>query len=164
MTAIVNTSFIGRHYRQFTAAVLETLRSYTKGLGYVPLHEQAKFPPSIFPLTIRLATDPNNTTVESIPVKIPFPLKVWAVDLACKTAAGSACTADVQRQVAGAGAYASILAAAVDVKTGANAVTRTAPETTGCDLDYTDEIKLVVIGTGVGAVTGATATLWCQLL
>lgn len=163
MADIVNTPFIGRHYRKLTAAALETLRSYTKGLGYVPLHETLNFPPSIFPIEITLATEPNNTEVESIPVKIPFPVKVWAIDFACKTAAGTTLVLSIHRQVAGAGAFALIHTAVQDVKTGANAFQRVTPTEAGALLDYTDEIKLIATATGAGAVTGSKAILWCQL-
>ena len=161
MADIVTTTFIGRHTRRLTDAALETLRQYTKGLGYVPLDEQLRFPASIFPIELDLATQPNDSVVEGIPVKIPFPIKVWAIDFACKTAGGTTLTLQIQRIVVG-GAYALIHTAAQDVKTGANAYQRVTPTEAGALLDYTDEIKLIATAVGAGVVTGCKAILWCQ--
>lgn len=163
MAALNAAQFFGQFLRAPTAADLDTLRAYAKGLGYVPLPQYAQFPASIFPLVLVLPSDPNNTTVESLPVSMPFPARLWGADLGCLTAAGGTCTADIQRKV-GAGAYATVFTAAKDIKTPAGAFTRYQPETTASDWAFGDLIKLVVVGGGAGAVVGSRATLWLQML
>jgi hypothetical protein len=164
MAAIENASFFGQFTRALNQDQLDTLRAYTKGLGYVPLDTVLQNPPSVFPLVMSLGSDPNNGTVSCMPYKVPFPVKCWGVDLGCLSAAGSAATGNILRDPLGGGSPVTIFTAAKDIKTAAGDFTRYAP-LSGSELwDYSDEIIFTVIGTGSGAVVEARAVLWLQKL
>jgi len=132
------------------------LRRYDKALGYAGHARLHEFPASFFVIPLMLHTAANNNTKVSLAVKAPWPLTIWAADLGCESAAGSAATADVL--VAGA----TILDAPEDIKTGAGTGQRVAPETGKADVDYNATIALSVVGTGSGDVVGASAYLYCQ--
>lgn len=163
MAEFDNAEYIGDHTRQFTQDQLDTLRGYSKGLGYVPLAAFVRNPPSLFPVELNPVAAPNDNSKDSLVWTAPFPVKVVAIDVGCGAAGGSAATADVQVNRAGAG-YASVLDAAEDIKTGAGTLQRVAPEDGEEDVDYGDLIKAVFVGTGAGAVTAAKAILWCRML
>ena len=162
MTAISNAEVFGDHRRALSDEQLATLRGYTRGLGSVPIDRVSQFPTGIFPWTIQLGSDPDNTTVDSLPYKIPFPVKCWGIDLGCLTAAGSAATGNILWNP-GSGAV-SVFTAAKDIKTAAGAFTRYAPEEDFEVWEYNDTVTFRVIGTGAGAVVGARAVLWLQSL
>jgi hypothetical protein len=165
VSAIVNSHVFGQFTRALSAAQLETVAAYEKGLGYIPLRQALQFPCGIFPWVVTLGADPDNNTIESLPYKVPFPVKLWAVDMGCTSAAGSAATGDITRDATPAGGgFVSVFTAAKDIKTAPNVVGRYTPEAGQEVWAFGDEFKFVVIGTGAGAVVGARAVLWLQQL
>jgi len=164
MTALVNAPFFGAHYVAPTAVQLAALQQYDTALGNVGHDQKHKFPASSFPWKHELFTAANNNTKSTVVYKAPHPMRVWGVDAACESAAGTAATVDVHVDPAGGTSFGSILAAAIDVKTTAGTAVRAAPNDDECDLLYGAAVKLVVIGTGAGDVIGAQAQLWCQRL
>lgn len=162
MTAIVSTMFFGAFTRAPTLDQLETLRAYSKGLGYVNIDSFFAFPASIFPIELTPGADANATTVTGLPRLIPFSVKCWGIDIGCVSAGGSAATLDVQRKPVG-GSFATVFTAAKDIKTLVNVQTRYMPES-GSELwEYNDQVEAIVVGTGSGAVVGARATCWVQM-
>ncbi len=162
MAAINNAQFFGQFLRAPTSDQLDTLRAFAKGLGYTPQDQFAQFPACIMEMGLSLPADPNNNTVVSLPLAIPFPVKCWGIDLGCVTAASTTATADVLRKV-GVAAYASVFTAPKDIKTTAGATTRYAPEI-GSELwDFGDLIELSVVSGSAAAVTGARGRCWVQM-
>lgn len=161
MAEITNTTVLGQQLRAFTEAQLAEFAGYAKALGYVPIAEAVRHPSSHLFITVPLLEDANNNTVESIPFRVPYPVKCWAIDVGCKSAAGATATLDIQRKPVG-GAFASVLDAPEDIKTGANAFQRVAPEVDSELWDFDDEVKAVVVGGGAGVVVGAMAVLLLQ--
>lgn len=164
MAALVNAPFIGAHYVAPSTAEIATLAQYDKALGSVGHDQKHKFPASSFPWFMALFTPANNNTKSSVVYKAPHPIRIWAVDAACESAAGSAATVDVHQDPAGGTSFDSILSSAIDVKTTAGTAVRAAPNDDECDQVYGTSLKLVVVGTGSGDVVGAQAALWCQRL
>ena len=162
MTALVNAPFFGDHVVAPNAAELATLQQYDTALGNVGHDQKHKFPASSFPWFMFIAAAVNDATVPSVVNKVPHPIRVWGVDAAVESAAGSACTIDLHADPDGGTTFGSILAAAIDVKTTAGTAVRAAPNDDECDLDYGAAVKIVAVGTGAGAVVGAQAQLWCQ--
>lgn len=137
---------------------LHKLNRYDKALGSAGHGQLHLRPASFFVWSLYLFTQPNNDTKESMLVAAPFPLTIWAADVGCESAAGTAATLDIE--VDGV----SILDAPEDIKTGAGTGQRVAPEDGDEDVDYDSTINLSVVGTGAGAVVGAQAHLYAQRL
>lgn len=137
---------------------LHKLNRYDKALGSANHGRMHLRPSSFFVWSLYLFTVPNNNTVESMLVNAPYPLTIWAADVGCESAAGTAATLDIEVE------GTSILDAPEDIKTGAGQGQRVAPEDGSEDLEYDDSINLSVVGTGAGAVVGSQAHLYCQRL
>src|SRR5574343_368497 len=114
MSQLNNSSVVGPHAVAPSAADLVILRNYDMALGSPPRSQYAQFPASFYEMFFMIATDPNNTTKDSLIRKAPWPLKIWAADLGCESAAGSAATADI---MTGTSSPVSIFDAASDIKT-----------------------------------------------
>lgn len=134
------------------------LQQYDHALGDAG-HAGMHYLPASFYVWFHAAFTPaNDSTVNSLSVKAPWPLTIWAADVGCESAAGSAATVDIR---VGSG---SVLNAAEDVKTTAGTAARVAPEDGSEDVAYNSAVFIRVIGTGAGAVVGAQAHLYCQRL
>ncbi len=160
-----NAQDIGNHNVRPSADVLATMERYDSGMGKVGharMHDQ---PASFICIPLFPTAVANANAKESLPVLLPFGLKILAIDLGCLSAAGSAAVADIHAGVVG-GAFATILDAPEDIKTGAGAFSRITPLTTAVEQAYAagKAVKLIVTGTGAGDVLGAAAYLWCQRL
>jgi hypothetical protein len=162
MAVIEYASVIGDRRNARTAEQLANLAAYDTGLGRSGLEVVAQYPCALYESFHFVATAVNNNTVNSVQYPQPWPIKVWAMDVACESAAGSAATVDVRKDD---GTNASILSAAVDVKTAAGTAQRAYPESGGKELfNFGDKMTIRAIGTGAGAVVGAQAKVYVQHL
>lgn len=169
MAEIDNTAVIGPFAVRPTAytdglssggalSQLDKLNQYDGALGNSG-HDRMHYAPSSFFIWSHFViTDTNNNAKESLIVAAPWPLTIWAADIGCESAAGSAGTIDIE--VDGA----SILDAASDVKTTAGTAVRVAPEVGEDDVTYGQTVNILSTGTGAGAMLGSQAHMYCQRL
>lgn len=161
MAAFVNAAWIGDRTVRPTDAQLTTLSNWAAGLGAVDVgffwRHVGYF---VLPLTIH--TDPNNNTKYSLALTTKIPFKVVSIDVGCESAAGSAATADIEKNPEGApDTWATMSTGAVDIKTGAGDY-QNLPVLDGAeDVAEGDELRLAGVGTGAGAVVGTQALLHC---
>lgn len=161
MAQIDNSAVIGPHEVAPSAADLAILRQYDRAThGGAPQSLYHQYPAGFYEMELRVITPANAGTKNGISRKAPWPLKIWAADLGCETAAGSAATLDVLT----GSSPTSIFDAAVDVKTTAGTAVRDVPETTKAEVDYDTPMFARCIGTGAGDVVGAAAVLYVQHL
>ena len=129
--------------------------------GHAEMH---RFPASFFVWTMAIFTSvPDGGNASSLKVAAPRPLTIWAADLGCESAAGATGTVDLRVDPDGAGADASILDAAEDVKTAAGTASRVAPEDGSEDVGYGDVVYILGASGAGGVMVGAQAHLYCQL-
>jgi hypothetical protein len=115
-----------------------------------------------FTLPLTCAATVNNATVEGLAQQAKIPFKVVGADVGVESAAGSACTANVMKAPAATPTvYATMLTAAVDVKTNAGIMQAAAILDGSEDVEVGDRLRLEVIGTGAGAVVGSSGLLHC---
>lgn len=115
-----------------------------------------------FPIHFTVHTDPGNTTKSSLEYKARFPFKVVHVQYGCESAAGSAATADLQKNPAGSpDTWATMTTGANDIKTAAGEFVEGEILDGSEDVAYGDQLRLTVVGTGAGAVVGAQAIAHC---
>lgn len=110
-------------------------------------------------------TDPNNNTKYSLAQTARVPFTVLAIDVGCESAAGSAATADIEKNPSGSpDTFATMSTGAVDIKTGAGDFVNLPVLAGAQDVRAGDELRLAVVGTGAGAVVGSQAVLHCLRL
>lgn len=161
MAAIDYTPAIGNRRNARSSAQIDSIRDYDGGLGRNGLDVVAEWPCALYESFHYVATAVNANTVNSVKYPQPWPVKVWAVDVACESAAGSAATVDVRKDD---GSDASILAAAQDVKTAAGTAQRAYPEEGQEEFAFGDKMYIRAVGTGAGAVVGSQAKVYVQHL
>ena len=96
----------------------------------------------------------------SVAVPLPFPIKLIGADLGCIAAAGATGTMDVEYSDDDGSTWASVFAAAKNVKAAAGTAANYAPETTAVDLDKGWLVRAKATSGSGGALTGAHANLW----
>lgn len=166
MSEVVNTAVIGDHSARIEGwddltdrdKQYGKLRAYDKALGNAGHAALHRAPASFFIWSMFVFTDANNNSKDSVSAKAPYPLTIWAADVGCESAAGSAGAVDIL--VDGT----TILDAPEDVKTGAGVGQRVAPEADSEDVAFNSSIKIRQTGTGAGAMVGGQAHLYCQRL
>ena len=130
--------------------------------GHAEMH---RMPASFFVWAMAIYTAvPDGGTGSSLKVTAPRPLTIWAADVGCESAGGATGVLDIRVDPVGAGADASILDAAQDVKTAAGTATRLAPEDGSEDIGYGDVVYIKGTSGAGGTIVGAQAHLYCQLL
>lgn len=162
MAEVVNTHIIG----DLTARVdrdtdrdspygkLAARDTANENAGHAEMHA---FPASFFVWSLYILTTVGaSASGDSVKVKAPRPLTIWAADVGCESAGGATGTVDVKV------ANTSILDAAQDVKTGAGTVSRVAPEDGSEDVDYNATIHITGASGGGGSLVGAQAHLYVQ--
>jgi len=167
MAEITNTSIVGAFNVRAGVDADDNssygrLRRSEATLEYAPHAHMHAFPASFMALQFGIFTSPNNNTLRSVGVKTPFPVQIFAADVACETCAAATGTVDIWVDTPTAAA-ASILDAAESVKAGLTVPVRVAPEVGSDEVPYNSEVYIKGT-TGVGAMVGPQATLWCQRL
>lgn len=124
----------------------------------VNFKDSARGNPFFVPL--KPPTNPNASTVDSHPWKVPFPCRLVIADMNVRNENGAAATGDILVNRASAG-YVSQLDAAEALT--ADTPVRVAPETTGISvsLQKDDLVIFRVIGAGAGEIIGAEALFLC---
>ena len=161
MTAFDNSSWIGARTIRPSAAQLAQIADYDTGLYKVGMDvfwRNAGY----FPLQLSIATAIDATTKRSLELTARVPFKVVAIDVGVESAAGSACTADVEKNPSGSpDTYATMSTGAVDVLTLAGNFVNLPVLDGSEDVAAGDQLQLVVAATGSGAVVGSQAVLHC---
>lgn len=163
MAQIDNSTFIGNHLVKPTEEQIETMKRYDSALGNVQHAQHHNVPASAFAIPlVKVEPVPASSNANSLRVKLPFPVKVWAIDVGCEAAGGATGTVDV---FADDGTTdASILDAAEDVKTTAGTSVRIAPEEGSEELAAGTEVYLKGASGAGGTLDGAQAVLWVERL
>lgn len=148
-----------------SSSILSDIEDVSRALGMdKSVKEAAK--QFIF-LTLKPPTNPNASTVDSHPFKVPFPCRLVYADMNVRNENGAAATGDLMVNRA-AGGYTSQLNAAEALT--ADTVSRVAPETTavssstGGGLLKDDLLIFRVIGSGSGEIVGAEVNVCLQVL
>lgn len=137
------------------------LARYDKAMESPGHAEMHRIPASIFVWSLYVLTTAGaGETKSGCRVKAFRPLTIWAMDVGCETAGGSAGTVDVFSD--DGTTDASILDAPEDVKTTAGTGVRVAPEAAKADIAYGTELYVKQISTG-GNMVGGQAHLYVQL-
>lgn len=167
MAEVNNAQVIGNFTSRVTAEssrdstygkLLAADRAVMGGAPHASLHE---FPAALFPWSLYRVTDvAAASAANTCRVKAPRPLTIWAIDIGCETAPGATGTGDVYTD--DGTTDASVLDAAVDVKTAAGTCTRTAPEDGSEDVAYGTEIYARFASGAGDVLTGGQAHLYCQ--
>jgi hypothetical protein len=145
-----------------SAQEIADINRYDPALGGSDRSRAMLIPSSTFLLDLTPAVVANNST-EVKAVVAPFDFQIGEISVGCEAAAGSAATADV-KVGATAAAAASILDAAEDIKTGVPEPTTVRPETDKDVVSAGQVIVGVIVGTGAGAVDGASIVATCKRL
>lgn len=160
MAAFDDSAWLGVREVRLTDAQLSTLTDWSRGIGNVDTGHAWRYA-GFFILPLFVFSAVNDATVAGVAAVAPVPFKVVGAHAGVESAAGSAATAKLEVDRAGAGSWGDLVEAAVDVKTDA-ATMQPLEITDGAeDIDAGDEIRLSVTGTGAGAVVGAQAQLLC---
>lgn len=172
MAAVNNAYVFGNHLKRPTATELATAANLETSQAAQVKARHLEFPTPLFPITLQVPSVSAGTDGYSPTWPIPFPVTVHGVDLGCNSAAGATGTMDVEVSADNGSTWASIFAAAKDVKTAAGVMARYAPEadtgTTTRNLDYGvtsgTRVLLRVKGTSGsgGALAGGHGVLWLQ--
>lgn len=166
MAEVVNTAIIGNFTCRVEAdadadSAYGKLSRYDKAMESPGHHEMHRVPASIFVWDLYVLTSAGSgETKYGCRVKAFRPLTIWAMDVGCETAGGSAGTLNVFSD--DGTTDESILDAAEDVKTTAGTCVRVAPEAAKADIAYGTELYIAQISTG-GTMVGGQAHLYCQL-
>jgi hypothetical protein len=161
MSAFSAAAWIGSRLVRPTTAQLDQIGKYDAGLYQVGMDNLLRHL-HYFVFRIGIGTTINANTVSSMAHLVRVPLKVVAMEVGCESAAGSACTGDVEKAAAATPtSFSTMSTGAVDVKTGAG-VMQDLPVLSGHeDVEYGDRLRTTFAATGSGAVVGAQAVLHC---
>ncbi len=141
------------------------LRNYDRALGNCGHDRMHYAPASFFTLDLHILTPvPDGGTGSSVKLAAPWPFTIWAADLGAESCAGASGVIDIRVDPVGAGADASILDAAQDVKTGVGVGQRVAPEVGLGDVGYGDLFYIKGTSGAGGTIVGGQAHLYCQRL
>lgn len=139
------------------------LAAYDKAMESPGHAEMHRMPCSFFVWFMAIFTAvPDGGTGNSVKVAAPRPLTIWAADLGAESCGGATGVIDLRVDPAGAGADASILDAAEDVKTAVGVGQRVAPEDGSEDVGYGDVLYIKGTSGAGGTIVGAQAHLYVQ--
>ena|SRR3990170_4773394 len=169
MAEVVNTHIVGDILVRpsydtedgSTEGRLTTLARYDKALGQAAHDTLHYMPAGTYSIDLYVLTTANNNTKASAAVRVPYPLTVWSIDVACETAAGTTGTVDVEVSDDGS-SWTSLLDAAQDVKTTAGLPTRVAPEADSEDLAYNTYVRCAQTSGSAADMIGGQAHLLVQ--
>lgn len=168
MAAIVNTAVIGNFTCRVTRSSDEDsaygkLRRYDKAMENAGHAEMHAMPASFFVWFMAIFTAvPDGGSGNSVKVAAPRPLTVWAGDFGAESSAGATGVLDLRVDPTDS-ADASMMAAAVDVKTTVGVAVRAAPEAGPANVAYGSLLYLRGTSGAGGTIVGAQAHLYCQL-
>lgn len=143
-----------------TDAQLAAIGNWDAGLGAIGMENLWRHS-FMFLLPLGIATAINNNTKSSLEFTAPFPFKVVACKAGVESAAGTTCTADLEKNPSGSPDTFATMAGATDVKTAAGEFVDVPILDGAEDVDGGDQLRLTVVGGGAGAVVGAAAVLVC---
>lgn len=138
------------------------INRYDYALGGPDRSRAMLIPSSTFLLDLTPAVVANDST-EVKAFVAPFDFEIGEISVGCEAAAGSAATADV-KVGATAAAATSILNAAEDIATGAPEPTTVRPEEDESIVTAGQIVVGEIVGTGAGAVDGASIIATCKRL
>jgi len=160
MATFDDSAWLGARQVRLTDAQLITLTEWSRGLGVVDTGNAWRFS-GFFTLPLFIFSAVNAATVEGAAYVAEVPFKVVGAHVGVESAAGSAATGMIEVDAAGAGSWADLCEADVDVKTDVKTMQPMAITDGLEDIDAGDELRLSVTGTGAGAVVGSQALLFC---
>lgn len=161
MAVFDNAAWIGPRAIRPTEDQLERIENYDPGLYGVGLSALLRHL-HYFPIHLDISTAIDANTKRSLEYTARFPFLVAKMEVGVESAAGSACTADIEKNPTGApDTYATMSTGAVDVKTNAGNFLDLPVLDGAEEIAYGDQLQLVVAATGSGAVVGGKAILHC---
>ncbi len=169
MAEVENTLVIGNFTCRVEASsdgdtAYGKLARYDKAMESPGHAEMHRMPCSFYVWFMAIFTAvPDGGTGSSVKVAAPRPLTIWAADLGAESCGGATGVIDIRTDPVGAGADASVLDAAQDVKTGVGVGQRVAPEDGLEDIGYGDLLYIKGTSGAGGTIVGAQAHLYCQL-
>lgn len=157
MSVFDASAWVGSRTVRPTEAQLLQMGAYDPGLYKVGMDNLWRHV-HYFTIPFTIGTAINANTKSSLELAARIPFKVVACDVGVESAAGSAATADLEKNPSGSpDTWATMSTGAVDVKTGA-AEFQNLPILNGAeDIAVGDQLRLTVAATGAGAVVGANA-------
>lgn len=158
---ITNYKLLGDTPNADPGGVLFRAKNISTGLQAIALDQHIEIPASTFVLNFQPTSAPNASAVDSPAFIAPFPFQIGEVQASCVTAAGTAATADLQVG-ASVAAAASVLAAAIDIKTNLVTPQVTTPDKDKDLVEAGEFVQAVFTGTGAGALAGANLWAVCK--
>jgi hypothetical protein len=160
MAAFDDSAWLGVRQVRLTDDDLDVLTNWSRGLGAVDVGNAWRYA-GFFILPLFVFSTINDDTVEGLAYVAPVPFKVVGAHVGAEAAAGSAATGMIEVDRAGAGSWADLCEADVDIKSDVKTMQPLAITNGSEDIDAGDELRLSVTGTGAGAVVGSQAQLFC---
>lgn len=143
-------------------AEIADINRYDYALGGPDRSRAMQIPSSTFILDLTPVVVANAST-EVKAFKAPFDFEIGEISVGCEAAAGTAATADVKKGATAAAAL-TILNAPEDIKTGVPEPSIVRPEVDKNVVLAGQILVGVIVGTGAGAVDGASILLTCKRL
>lgn len=161
MPAFNNVGWVGARRVRPTEAQLQQIAARDTGLYQVGMDVFWRAA-GYFLLQFTVHTQANNNTKSSLALTARVPFKIVAVDVGCESAAGTAATADLEKNPSGTpDTFVTMSTGAVDIKTLAGDFVNLPVLAGSEDVEAGDELRLTVVGSSAGAVVGAQAIAHC---
>ena len=159
MAAFNSALFIGAREVRPTDAQILIIEQFEAGLGDAGVARLWRHL-HYFVQHVAIAATINGGTVTSLNAASRVPYKLVGVDLGCEAAASTA-VANIEKEPAAGGGYATMMEATVDIAGAVGAYIGTGEVTDGQeDVEIGDKVRLTVTA-GAGDCTGAQALLHC---